>query len=133
MSIREKFNELFETYIDEKEKRNLSYVITSGDRQGNVNSNPHALHDHAIDLTLRVKKDYAPIREYNELLAYMLDNWPYRAGLDNTPYQTEEGKPGNVHLHVDLGHNRPQGQTLPFFFIEDNGVFQKQVFSTDDI
>jgi len=133
VQIKEEFQNLFKQYKDEKGKKNLTYVITSADRQGNVNTNPHALAGNAIDLTLRVKGDYAPILEYNALLMYMVENWPYRAGLDNTPFVTQEGHKGNVHIHVDLGLNRPPHQALPFFFIEDNGKFLRQVFSDSDL
>ena len=133
MQIKEEFQNLFKQYKDEKGKKNLTYVITSADRQGNVNTNPHALSGNAIDLTLRVKGDYAPISEYNALLMYMVEHWPYRAGLDNTPFETQAGFKGNVHIHVDLGLNRPPHQALPFFFIEDNGKFLRQVFSDSDL
>ncbi len=131
--IQEKFKKLFDEYTESAGKKGLTYVITSTNRKGNAASNPHALPGNAMDLTLRVRGEYAPIKEYNALIVYMLSHWPYRAGLDNTPHQTKPGKSGNVHVHVDLGQNRKKGQAMPYFFIEDNEVFLRQVKSEADL
>jgi hypothetical protein len=119
------FTEFFKKYKDERDKPHLEAVITSADREGDPNSNPHALSGNAIDFSLRIKGDYASIYEYNNLFAYMLENWEYRAGIDNTV--------GNIHIHIDLGRNRPGGQEMPYFFKEDDQKWLYEITSKDQI
>lgn len=126
-----KWNEFFRAYVKEREKHSLRYVITSSDRPHDPEGSPHYIPGNALDLTLRLGKDYAPIHEYNSIMKYALDNWEYRMGLDNTPMPTKPGGKGNVHIHVDLGEGSKSGR--PFFFIEDNGKFVKQVRTVEDI
>lgn len=115
------FQSFFEQYKKDTARPSLRYVVTSTDRKGNPDTNPHAVPGNAIDVTLRTGKEYAPISEYNELFAYMMDNWPYRAGIDNTW--------GNIHIHIDLGRVLPSGQKMPYFFKEDN---QKWLYAITD-
>lgn len=109
----------FIEYIKGSNKNKLRYVITSEYRPGNKKSNPHAISGNALDITLRWDGEYAPIKEYNDLFIYMLGTWPYRAGIDNTH--------GNIHIHLDLGENRPAGQQMPYFFKEDSGKWLYQI------
>lgn len=113
------FGNFFKQYLYENAKSNLSFVVTSSYRKGNPNTNPHAIEGNAIDITLRKCGDYAAIKEYNKLFEYMFDNWPFRAGIDNTW--------GNIHIHIDLGQNRPSGQNMPYFFKEDDGRWKYQI------
>ena len=131
--VEEIFDKYFSDYKIRKNKPALRYVVTSRDRQGNALTNPHAKPGNAMDCTLRIGNEYAPITEYDKLLGDMIDNWPYRAGIDRTPHKTQGNFPGNVHVHSDLGEVKPSGQSLPFFFIEDNGVFVKAVKKISDI
>ena len=119
------FSDWFMDYMNRTEQPDLDYVVTSTDREGNPKTNPHAVAGNAMDFTLRLRGDYAPIEKYNELFADFLSNWPFRAGLDNTH--------GNIHVHVDLGETRPDGQEMPFFFKEDNGRYQFQITEADQI
>lgn len=123
--IDEVFAEYFEDYRKRKNKNHLEFVKTSGDRKGDPLSNPHALPGHAMDFTLRFYGDYAPISDYNSLFSDMIENWPYRAGIDNTT--------GNIHIHIDLGKNRPKGQKLPFFFKEDDGKYEYEITISDQL
>jgi len=124
-TIQQEFASYFEVYKKGMGKDDLAYVITSTDRQGNKKRNPHAVSGNAMDFTLRIKGDYAPIKEYNDLVAYLFKYWPYRAGVDNTW--------GNIHIHVDLGKVTPPGQELPFFFKEDNEIYVSQIKKVEDI
>ena len=141
MKVEEIFSNYFMAYCEETGKKKLRYVVTSRDRKGNVASNPHALPGNAIDFTLRSgpgDKDYSPITEYNNLFAHMMNHWPFRAGIDNTPHRTRKDFPGNVHIHIDLGENRPvyesgERQAMPYFFKEDNGKFQYQIIRKEQI
>lgn len=109
--------QIFEAFFKMYNRDNLAYVVTSRDRGGNKKTNPHAIPGNALDFTLRRFGSYAPIKEYNDLFAYMLENWPYRAGIDNTY--------GNIHIHIDLGQTRTTD--IPYFFKEDNGKFQYRI------
>ena len=125
-NIENVFLEYFEDYKKRKPgKTQLKIVKTSGDRKGNPLTNPHALPGNAMDFTLRFFGDYAPISAYNSLFSDMMENWPYRAGIDNTT--------GDIHIHVDLGKNRPKNQNLPFFFKEDNGKYQYQLTNPEQL
>jgi len=119
------FPDFFEKYKKESGKNALRYVVTSTDRQGNPATNPHAVPGNAMDITLRIRKEYAPVSEYNDLFAYMMDNWNYRAGIDNTW--------GNIHIHIDLGKVAPVGQVLPYFFKEDNQKWICQIKDKNQI
>lgn len=119
------FDDFFSRYCSSKNYRYLTYVITSTFRKGNPKTNPHAVKGNAMDITLRYMGDYAGIKEYNKLFVYMLENWPYRAGIDNTH--------GNIHIHLDLGRTRPQGQEFPYFFKEDNCKWQKEIKTEKDL
>ncbi len=123
--IQQEFDYYYQAYRLGRKKTKLSYVITSTDRKGNPKTNPHAVPGNAMDFTLRIKDDYAPIAEYNELMEFLFKHWPYRAGIDNTW--------GNIHIHVDLGMVLPEGQELPFFFKEDDGKYTAQIKSLEDI
>lgn len=131
-NIKDEFDAYFRLYQKEKHKNGLSYVVTSTYRPTPAGT-PHAMKDNAMDCTLRSNGDFAPIHEYKYFMQWMLDRWPYRLGLDMTPNTTKPGVPGNVHIHADLGGNRPQGQAMPFFFIEDNYVFTKKITSREDL
>lgn len=130
--IEDVFKPFFDQYKNDTKKSTLTYVVTSRDRKGGA-GNPHATPGNAMDLTLRTNGQYSAIKEYNDLLKYMFDNWQYRAGMDNTPNKTRPDFPGNVHIHIDLGMVMPPKQTMPFFFIEDNGVFQKRITNKNQI
>lgn len=123
MTIKEEFEKIFSQYKEEHDKEALERVVTSTYRNGNPRANPHAVRDNAEDFTLRWRGDYAPISMYNHLMEYLMVNWPYRAGVDNTI--------GNIHIHIDLGKVKPEKQKLPFFFLEDDGKFQKQIYPED--
>lgn len=127
------FTDFFIDYCRVKEKPELKFVVTSRDRDGDRKSNPHAFPGNAIDIILKNGTRYAPTTEYNDLFRYMVEIWPFRAGIDNTEYETKKGKHPNVHIHIDLGQNRPAEQELPFFFIEDNEAFQKQVREASEV
>jgi hypothetical protein len=133
------FTDFFMEYCEIMDKPGLSLRITSRDREGDINPSPHALPGNAIDITLKNNGNFAPIREYNELFKYMIDNWLFRAGIDNTERVTEAGKHPNVHIHVDLGGNRPRNkqtgelQKMPFFFEEDNGRYKRTITSAADL
>lgn len=129
--ILNKWTEFFLRYKIDMDQDHLTYVITSDDRFGDPDGSPHAIAGNALDVTLRWRGDYAPIKMYNKLMAYALSNWNYRMGLDNTPHVTKPGGKGNVHIHVDLG--RTMKTEMPFFFIEDNGRFVKRVEREEDI
>lgn len=131
-NIKDEFDAYFRMYQKEKFKGGISYVQTSGYRAKPAGT-PHSIKDNAMDCTLRSNGDFASIHEYKYLMKWMMDRWPYRMGLDMTPNVTQPGFPGNVHIHLDLGGGRPQGQAMPFFFIEDNGKFQRQVKTKEDI
>lgn len=133
-NVTEIFADFFEDYKEDTGKSALKYVVTCTDRPGDPEGSPHKLLGNAVDLTLRWRGDYAPIKEYNALIIYALDNWPYRMGLDNTPQPTIPGGKGNVHIHVDLGRTPIAKKTgMPYFFIEDNGVFQRQIIDPEDV
>jgi hypothetical protein len=117
------FQIFFNEYKILTKKKNLDYVITSRYRLGNPLTNPHSIRNNAIDFTLRLNGDYAPIKEYNQLFAHMMDNWFYRAGIDNTW--------GNIHVHIDLGRTR--NAKTPYFFKEDNGKFLKRITDKSEI
>lgn len=123
--IKDVFASYFNSYKARKGKGYLNYVITSEYRSGNAKSNPHAIKGNAMDFTLRNNSDFSPIAEYNELFIDMLTNWIFRAGIDNTH--------GNIHIHIDLGQNRPIGQQMPYFFKEEDGRWTHQVFSKNDL
>ena len=125
--IEKEFIPVFERFKQSHNLINLSYVVTSRDREGNPKTNPHTLPGNALDFTLREKGDYAGIKRYNQLFAFLFSYWPYRAGIDNTE------KNGNVHIHIDLGQVRPSGQTLPYFFKEDNGKWLYEITSKKQI
>jgi hypothetical protein len=126
MNIEEIFANYFIDYCErEGLKEKLSFTITSLYRKGDEKTNPHAIKGNAMDFTLRLKSDYAPIKYYNDLFVDMMTNWPFRAGIDNTY--------GNIHIHVDLGNNRPDGQKLPFFFKEEDGKYTHQVKTYNDL
>lgn len=135
-NIKEIFEHFFSEYISVKNKDSLTYVITSTDREGDPKSNPHALPGNAMDFTLRTSDKYANIREYNELFSYMVECWPFRAGIDNT-WLGE--KVGNVHIHIDLGENRPidkltgRSQEMPYFFKENHGKFTNRITEASQI
>jgi hypothetical protein len=129
-NIQEIFEHFFAEYKNDSGKDSLTYVITSTDRPGNPKNNPHALPGNAMDLTLRTDGKYAHIKEYNELFKHIMFNWPFRAGIDNT-WVGE--KIGNVHIHIDLGENRPEGQELPYFFKENHGKFINQIIEVSQI
>jgi len=132
-SCEEIFTDFFMEYCEVNGKDGLSLRITSRDRDGDPAVNPHAMKGNAIDITLKQNGNFAGIKEYNELFKYMIDNWQFRAGIDNTQYETVKGKHPNVHIHIDLGGNRPKGQGMPFFFEEDNGFYKRQITSADDL
>lgn len=123
--IKQIFANTFIDYCNQKDIRGFEYKITSADRDGDRNLNPHALPGNALDVSFRYRKDYAPIFMYNDFFKWLMSNWPYRAGIDNTT--------GNIHIHLDLGGNRPEHQAMPYFFKEDNGKFQFQIKSEKDI
>ncbi len=125
MIIKDIWSMFFLEYVKGSNKHLLQYVVTSSNRDGDIKSNPHAFPDNALDITLRVDAEYAPIDEYNDIFIYMLQAWPYRAGIDNTT--------GNIHIHLDLGQNRPKGQQMPYFFKEDDGKFQKQITKASEV
>ena len=126
MNVEEIFANYFITYCEKFSKTNLKYFKTSDYREGNAQSNPHAIVGNAMDFVLKYKDNsYAIIEEYNLLFKDMLTNWPYRAGIDNTY--------GNIHIHLDLGLNKPVNQTLPFFFKEDDGRFKYQIINEDQV
>jgi hypothetical protein len=129
-SITKMFEHLFAEYKFVKDKPDLTYVITSTDRAGNPKTNPHALPGNAMDFTLRTNGKYASITEYNELFLYLMEKWPFRAGIDNTWIGE---KVGNVHIHIDLGEVRPAGQYLPYFFKENHGRFTHQITEADQL
>lgn len=123
--IKPLFANLFYDYCQKKDIRGLEYKITSSDRDGDIKTNPHALPGNAMDISLRYRHDYAPVFMYNELFRWLMKTWPYRAGIDNTT--------GNIHIHLDMGGNRPEHQKMPFFFKEDNGKYQFQIKTEKDI
>jgi hypothetical protein len=133
------FTDFFMEYCEINDKTGLSLRITSRDRAGDKNSNPHALPGNAIDTALKLNGNYASMSEYKELFKYMIENWQFRAGIDMTEHVTEEGKHPNVHIHVDLGGNRPRNkqtgelQKMPFFFEEDNQKYKRTITSADDL
>ena len=129
-NIQEIFFHFFSEYKSMTGKQSLTYVITSTLRKGDRTSNPHAIPGNAMDFTLRSGGAFSSILEYNELFAYMMDRWPFRAGIDNTWINEPVG---NVHVHIDLGENRPAGQSMPFFFKENHGRFLRQIISKDEI
>jgi len=51
----------------------------------------------------------------------LMERWKYRAGVDNTF--------GNIHIHVDLGLVKPAKQELPYFLLEDNQKWVKELKS----
>jgi hypothetical protein len=119
------FPDFFEKYKTATGKSALRYVVTSSDRPGDPAGSPHRETGNALDITLRLRGEYAPISEYNELFAYMMDNWNYRAGIDNTW--------GNIHIHIDLGRVFPKGQVMPYFFKEDNQKWICQIKNKNQI
>lgn len=121
-TITEIFADFFAKYQHVKFKGAIKYVVTSTDRKGGP-TNPHALPGNAMDITLRKNGDYAGIHEYNYLFAYLMEAWPYRAGIDNTT--------GNIHIHLDLG--RTNMTVKPYFFKEDNGKFLHQLTKKEEI
>ena len=123
--VQDVFNAYCDGYKKRVNKPYLNYVITSTYRKGDPKNNPHALKGNALDFTLRNNKDFSPIHEYNELFADMINNWIFRAGIDNTH--------GNIHIHIDLGQNRPLGQQMPYFFKEDNGVWLDQILDKSQL
>lgn len=133
MNVEEIFGDFFIQYCEECNKDGLSFKVTSRDRAGDITSNPHAFPKNAIDITLKQNGNFAIRKEYNGLMKYMFHNWQFRAGLDNTDYVTVEGKHPNVHIHVDLGQNRPKDQDMPYFFIEDNGKWKYQITDAEQI
>jgi len=125
MDIEEIFSNFFMAYCENTgKKESLRYVVTSTLREGRWN-NPHSHPGNAMDITLRWNGDYAQIKEYNQLFEAILFCWPFRAGIDNTW--------GNIHIHLDLGESRPEGQDLPYFFKEEDGKWLKGVKSITDI
>lgn len=131
MDIKQIFGDFFAQYVEETGKTYLSYVTTSSYRPGNPKTNPHAIMGNAMDITLRTNKDYSAITEYKELLNYCRKNWKWCAGADLTPQPTIPGGRGNVHIHLDL--NGTERAKNPFFFIEDNGLYQKELKEGDEI
>ncbi len=125
MRINDEFQKVFEQYKKLAGNQNVNYVVTSTNRQGDPKKNPHAIKDNAMDITLRTRGQYSPISEYNELMAFLIEKWPYRAGVDNTT--------GNIHIHLDLGMLLPKGQKMPYFFLEDGGVWIREVKSKEDL
>jgi len=123
--IKDEFKKLFSCYVEKHDKKNLTYVITSTDRSGNPKTNPHAIKGNAMDFTLRTGGAYSTIKEYNDLFMFLMFEWPYRAGIDNTE--------GNIHIHLDLGKVLPDGQFMPFFFKENGGKFQWQIKTDEDL
>lgn len=121
MNIVEEFDELFKEYS--KDRPYLSIRVTCLDRPKDPFGSPHKKPGNAMDFTLRTNRDYSPIKEYNDLMLYMIKNWPYRAGVDNTPAD------GNVHIHIDLGQGSKTG--VPYFFIENNGKWVKEATTED--
>lgn len=121
-NIKKIFKKFFEEYKIETGKGHLSYVTTSTYRRGSK-TNPHAIRGNAIDFTLRTNGSYSTIFEYNEIFKYMIDNWPYRAGIDNTW--------GNIHIHIDLGKTKVTD--MPFFFKEDNQRFLYRITNHSEV
>lgn len=119
MRVSEEFDKVFEEYKAVHKREHLTYKVTSTFREGNPKTNPHSVLDNAMDLTLRWRGDYAPIPMYNHLMEYLMEQWPYRAGVDNTF--------GNIHIHIDLGLVKPEKQELPYFFLEDNQKWVKEL------
>lgn len=124
MNILDIWKEFWAGYRAALDKYNLSYVITSGNRPKDPEGSPHKIPGNALDITLRTDGSYAVIKEYHELFCFLIENWPYRAGIDNTPQD------GNVHIHLDLGQTNKT--LMPFFFIENNGRFLKQVKTAEE-
>jgi len=125
MDIEEIFSNFFMDYCERADKREvLRYVITSTLREGS-SKNPHAMPGNAMDITLRLRGDYASITAYNELFIEIMAFWPFRAGIDNTR--------GNIHIHLDLGQVKPARQSLPYFFKEDGGKWQAELKTIDDL
>jgi len=124
MNIEDIFKNYFDAYCQRNNKKGLTFLVTSRFRPGNPLNNPHAIEGNAIDLILKQDGSYAAIDEYNELFADFLKGWPYRAGIDNTWIGEQTG---NVHIHLDLGQNKPQGQNLPYFFKENGGQWKYQI------
>lgn len=124
MKIKEVFDEFFKKYKQDMGKQYLTYVQTSGDRPNDPNGSPHKIAGNAIDFTLRTNGQYSGMNEYHDLFEYMIDYWPYRAGIDNTPQN------GNVHIHLDMGATKIT--PIPYFFIEDSGRFQKSISKKSD-
>jgi len=125
MDIEEIFSNFFMDYCERASKREiLRYVITSTLREGGPSS-PHSHPGNAMDITLRLRGDYAPITDYNELFIEIMAFWPFRAGIDNTR--------GNIHIHLDLGQVKPTRQDLPYFFKEDGGKWQAELKTIDDL
>ena len=117
------FKKFFDDYKIHSHRIYLRYVITSTDRPNDPVGSPHKMPGNAIDFTLRNYEHYSGINEYNDLFAYMFDNWDYRAGIDNTE--------GNVHIHIDLGLT--QVTDMPYFFKEDGGVFKYRIKNKSQI
>lgn len=123
--VKDEFDKMFNKYKAEKKKDRLSYVVTSGTRSNDPDGSPHKIPGNAMDFTLRTSGQYSTIKEYNDLFKYMMDNWFFRAGIDNTE--------GNIHIHIDLGLVMPKGQVMPFFFKEDGGRYQWQIKTEADL
>jgi hypothetical protein len=130
MDIEEIFGNYFITYCEKNNKKNLKFLVTSRFREGNPLNNPHSIKGNAIDFILKQDGSYAAIEEYNNLFAEFLKSWPYRAGIDNTWIGEEVG---NVHIHLDLGQNKPAGQLMPFFFKENGGLYLRQIKEVSQI
>lgn len=130
LTIDSVFKDFFDRYKKETGKDYLSIVKTSGYREGDKSKNPHAIMGNAMDFTLRSYGKYSGVNEYNDLFAYMFENWKFRAGIDNTWIGEEKG---NVHIHIDLGRNRPGGQDMPFFFKENHGKYTGRITSVEAI
>lgn len=128
----ELFTDYFHKYKASQGKIYLTFDVTCGDKPEHGAGWPHGVAGNAIDIILRVNGDYSGIAEYNQLFAHMLHNWPYRAGLDNTYWETVKGEHPNVHIHIDLNRHQPAGK-MPFFFIEDGGRYQREVVKESEI
>ncbi len=122
-NIKDEFDAYFKMYQREKFKNEISYKITSTDRPKDPQGSPHRIPGNALDFSLRKNGDFAGIHEYNYLFAWLLDRWPYRAGIDNTT--------GNIHIHLDLGETKVT--VMPYFFKEDDGKFKYQIKSKEQI
>lgn len=128
------FNDVFEQFLEKNNAKGaLTFIVTSRDRPNDPAGTPHKFPGNAMDFSLRYNGDYAGISWYNSLFAFLLNEWRFRAGIDNTPKPTAPGKRGNVHIHVDMGLTRPEGQALPYFFKEEDGKFVKEVKTLGDI